>query len=114
MKASFSHEPGAPRNNPELNRLPVDSPQVQAMLALMWYGRQNGLEVDFLHPDKVSRETKNLAMETWVGDMSARPLSAEYRRYVGVHGEDVIDTSDEKLLAKLLDDVLKGEEETTH
>lgn len=114
MKASFSHEPGVPRNNPELYRLPVDSPQVQAMLALIWYGKQHDMVVDFLHPDKVSRETRNLAMETWVGDMSNRSLSADYRAYVGTHKEDMIDTSDEEVLQNLLDSVLKGEEETTH
>lgn len=114
MEASFSHESGAPKSNLESFKLPVDDVRVQAILALMWYGKQNNLTVDFLHPEQVSRETKNLAMEAWVGDMSNRSLSADYRAYVGAHGEDIIDTSDGELLAKLLEDVLKGEEETTH
>jgi hypothetical protein len=114
MEASFSHESGAEKSTTGLEKTPVDSALVQAMLALLWYSRQNNLEIDLLKPETISHETKNKAMELWVGDMSNRSLSSDYRDYVSKHGEEFIDVTKREDLIDLLDVILKGEEETAH
>jgi hypothetical protein len=114
MEASFSHESGAKNPIINLERVPVESALVQVMLALLWYARQNNLQIDMLNPDTISPDTKNKAMELWVGDMSNRSLAADYRTYVTTHAEEVVDVTKQDKLGVLLDAILKGEQETVH
>lgn len=114
MEATFSHESGREKSMASLEKTPIESALVQAMLALLWYARQNNLQIDMLHPETISHDTKNKAMELWVGDMSNRSLSGDYRAYVSKHEGEFIDVNKQENLSELLDRVLKGEEETVH
>lgn len=84
-----------------LRVLPIDSSEVQAMLAIAAYNAAHGTEYDPVDWEHADEEVQQVAMLEWVGDLKEDTPADLFRKYVEMHPDEQIG-ADESSIATLL------------